>query len=521
MIKDYRNNYFKIYFWQAISVLLGLAALFVVVPYISSNKTIYGIYSVCISLTIFFSYADLGFLSSGIKYAAESYVKGDHHGEVRIIGFTSFIMVSVFAILAIGIIVLGFFPKLLIPELIDGSTQMHIARCLLFTLAISCPVIIGQRLLNLIFTIRVEDYKFQRLIIVGNIIRIAAVFLFFGGGRYMIVEYYIFYQLVNLVVVIAALLYAHNHYGYSLRDLFSSFRFDRDVFDKVRGLTGASLIMMLSSVIYYEFDQVIISNVIGIEAVAVYAVAFSVLQLVRSFCSIVYSPYNSRYNHYVGLNNLLGLTHFVNKMIILFAPIIIIPILTLSLMAKPFVISWVGEQYSNSAMLVSFLVLSFVFNFISQPISQYFVSTERNRILIRYSILVPITFWIGVTLLIGKIGVESFAVMKFVAPIVMVVAYWILANKDFKNRGFKFIGIDSLLKTVVPTVVFVFVSSWLFGRWMIEEHTKAALLVNILLMGASVFLSLGLAIPFNTEMRVETSRYIKVFAGKIKKWFDI
>ncbi len=149
---DYRKNYLKIYFWQIISVLLGFAALFIVVPYISSNKIIYGIYSVCTSLTIFFSYADLGFLSSGVKYAAEYYVRGEHKEEVRIIGFTSFIMVSVFAVLAIGILVLGFFPKLLIPELIDGSEQMHIARSLLFTLAISCPILIVQRVLNLIFT---------------------------------------------------------------------------------------------------------------------------------------------------------------------------------------------------------------------------------------------------------------------------------------------------------------------------------------------------------------------------------
>lgn len=159
---DYRKNYIKIYFWQIISVLLGFAALFVVVPYISSNKIIYGIYSVCTSLTIFFSYADLGFLASGVKYAAEHYVRGEHKEEIRIIGFTSFIMVCVFAVLALGIMVLGIFPKLLIPELSDGSKQMHIAQCLLFTLAISCPILIGQRLLGLVFTIRVEDYKYQR-----------------------------------------------------------------------------------------------------------------------------------------------------------------------------------------------------------------------------------------------------------------------------------------------------------------------------------------------------------------------
>lgn len=512
---DYRKNYIKIYFWQIISVLLGFAALFVVVPYISSNKIIYGIYSVCTSLTIFFSYADLGFLSSGVKYAAEYYVKGEHKDEIRIIGFTSFIMVSVFAILALGLIVLGFYPKLLIPELIDGSEQMRIARWLLFTLAVSCPIIIGQRLLNLIYTIRVEDYKYQRFMIVGNLVRIFSVFFFFGGGRYMIVEYYVFYQLVNLCVVLTALFYARRNYGYGFRDLLASFRFDKGVFDKVKGLTGASLIMMISSIIYYELDQVVISNLIGIEAVATYAAALSVLQLVRTFCSIVYSPYTSRYNHFVGLNDFQGLAHFVKKMIILFAPILIVPILTLSLTAEPFVISWVGEQYTESGILVSFLVLSFVFNFIKDPINQYFVATEHNRVLIRYNLTLPFIFWIGVIVLITYLGTKAFAIMKFIAPIATVVGYWIIATKDFKSRGFRFLSLGDLLKTVIPTIMVVVFFSWLFRHWMVMEHSKVALMFNILMMGCAVVASMIISIPFNNQMRTEAIRYISKIKSRV------
>lgn len=514
---DYRKNYIKIYFWQIISVLLGFAALFVVVPYISSNKTIYGIYSVCTSLTIFFSYADLGFLASGVKYAAEYYIKGQHKEEIRIVGFTSFIMVSVFAILALGIIVLGIFPKLLIPALVDGSEQMIIARWLLFTLAVSCPVIIGQRLLNLIFTIRVEDYKFQRINIVGNIIRILSVFFFFGGGRYMIVEYYIFYQAVSLGVVAVALLYARKHYDYGFCEFLSAFRFDREVFDKVKHLTGTALIMTASMILYYELDQVVISNLLGIEAVAIYAVALSVLQLVRTFCSIVYSPYMSRYNHFVGLEDYEGLTHFVRKMILVFAPVLIVPILTLSLMARPFVISWVGSQYFESGILVSFLVLSFIFNFIKDPIGQYFVATERNNILIKNNLLIPIVFWIGVITLVGVINTKAFAIMKFVAPGVNVISYWVLASNDFKKRGYKFLSITQLLKTIIPTTVIVILSSMLFSQWMVVEFTIHALFINLLLIACSVGVSMALAIPFNDELRGEFVRYYDTIKAKILK----
>jgi O-antigen/teichoic acid export membrane protein len=256
---------------------------------------------------------------------------------------------------------------------------------------------------------------------------------------------------------------------------------------------------------------------LGIEAVATYAVALSILQFVRTFCSIVYSPYASRYNHFVGLSDYAGLIHFVRKMIILFAPILIIPILTLSLTAKPFVISWVGGQYVESSFLVSFLVLTFIFNFIKDPANAYLVATERNNILVIYNIIVPIAFWAGVAALIGVLNTRAFAIMKFVAPGVNVAAYWLLMTKDFKNRGFDFLTIGKLLKNIIPTILIVMVSSWIFSRWMIAEHSSQALLINLTLMACAMVISMLATIPFNDEMKLETVRYYNSLKIKLRK----
>ena len=71
--KSYTRNYLNIYLFQTLSIVLGFVSLFVVIPYLSGNKEIYGIYSICISVTVFFSYADLCFLSEVTKYAEECY----------------------------------------------------------------------------------------------------------------------------------------------------------------------------------------------------------------------------------------------------------------------------------------------------------------------------------------------------------------------------------------------------------------------------------------------------------------
>ena len=92
MQNSYSKNYLKIYFFQILSIVLGFTSLFVVVPFLSEDKTTFGIYSVCISITIFFSYADLGFLGAGMKYAAERFSKNEREEEIKIVGFTHFVL---------------------------------------------------------------------------------------------------------------------------------------------------------------------------------------------------------------------------------------------------------------------------------------------------------------------------------------------------------------------------------------------------------------------------------------------
>lgn len=511
---NYRKNYFKIYFWQAISILLGFASLFVVVPYLSSDKTLYGIYSVCTSLTIFFSYADLGFISAGVKYAAEYFIQGDKKNEMRVIGFTAFVMISAFAVVAMAILLLAISPEWLVPDVAIGSNGYYIARALLLALAIACPIIIGQRILGIVFTIRVEDYLYQRMMIVGNIARIISVLYFFHNGQYRVVEYYIFYQVVNLIVVICGLVYTRR-YGYRVMDLLHAVRFDREVFDKVKKISGTSLIMTICMILYYELDQVVISHWVGIDAVAVYGAALSVLTLVRTFCSLLYSPYTSRYNHYVGLNDMNGLANFVRKMITMFGPILVIPIATIAVFSKPFVISWIGVQYDDSAILVSLLVLSFTSNYIKDPIGSYFIATERNKVLIRYSILMPIIYWIGVAVTIKYFGLMSFAIFKFIAPTFIAVYYWKIAARDFHNKGFKFASIRDSLLALLPALFCLLIIGYILLPNMWYYHSKISMFCNICSMTIALFASIVVGVLVNNTLRREVISYSSNIIHKI------
>ena len=187
-------KYINIYLWQAVSILFNFAAVFVVTPFISAQPNLYGIYSIIIAAYFFISYEDFGFLSAGMKYAAESFAQNKQLDEIQIIGFTGVVFLMFSSLYALGVFVISFDPSLLVNG-ITNTLEIEVAQKMLIILALSCPILVFQRLIQIVFAIRLKDYLFQRVLIVSNIIKLASAFYFFSNGRYMIVEYFLFSQL--------------------------------------------------------------------------------------------------------------------------------------------------------------------------------------------------------------------------------------------------------------------------------------------------------------------------------------
>lgn len=514
-MENYRNKYIHIYIWQAASVILGFVSLFIVIPFLSSEKELYGVYSICTSLTIFFSYADLGFLSSGTKYAAEYYIRKELSQEMKVIGFTGYIMMIVFGIVSLSICVLAIYPQLLIPELVPNTPNYDIARTLLLILAIANPAIIGQRILTMIFSIRVEDYKFQRIAVIGNILKILSVFFFFGNGRYDIVGYYLFFQIINFLIVISGALYIRK-YGYKMLDFLKTFRFNKQIFDKVKSLSLTSLIAMVSMMLYYELDQLVISYTLGLKAVSIYAIALSGLQLVRTYQSVLYQPYMSRYNHYSGLGDESSLVSFTCSVIRILTPLLIIPIITYSLFSTPFIVSWVGNNYLESASILSLLVLCFLPNCITAPLSSYYIAKENNKIQRVVMIVSPIVYWIGVLSLLSIYDLKAFAISKVLAPIITVAIYYYI-GKNSKNGGPSFVSFADSVKIIIIPII-ACVSMYLLLHWFtILEFTKQALMHNLVIMAIAATGAFIITLPFNSELRFILIRYIDGFTNKFKR----
>lgn len=505
---SYTKKYIYIYVTHGVSMILGLISLFIVMPFLSSNQELYGIYAICSSLTVFFSYADLGFVSSGQKFASEYYIKNDRKTEMGILGFTTLILFSFLAFISIGIFLLSYNPSLIIKDI--SGEDMLTARHLMITLALSSPIYCFQRISHIIYAARLADYYFQVLQIIGSVIKILSVFYFFGNGRYDIVGYYITFQLANALVVSTSLILAKKKFNVSFLNILKNARFNKEIFDLLKGLAFASLYGSICMILMYELDNLMISTFLGATAVAIYASAFTLLTFFRNIFNILYMPYMSRFNYFVGLKDINGLNKFVKTIIEFFLPFTVIPIVVMLFEAKPFIHTWIGSEYDMSANVLSALLVGILFTFITTPSGIYITSLQKNRYLYINNTICVVIYWGGVLLTIGSLGVMSFASMKVLGMIVSAIFVYFVTFNLLKENKIEFIW--KMIRIYSIPIAACVICCILIKPYMKYDKDTMGLLTNIVFMGGIIILGYLSVLPFSKIQRALLRRIVEMKA---------
>jgi len=506
MQQSYTFNYLKIYIWQGISIIFNLLSMFIVIPRLANNVEIYGIYVVCISANIFLTYADIGFASAGNKYAAECFAQKNLKEETRIVAFVGFVLFMFVAIFAFAVFAVAWNPSLLIKN-IHTATEARIATHLLLILALFSPVIIFQRVLEIIFNVRVEQFIFQRIMIAASIMKILSVFYFFHNSHYNIIGYFLFCQMVNAAALFAAAIIAKIRYQYDILLFIKSFRATKAMFIRTKSLAFGSFFLTVAWILYYELDAFAIAKLLGPQSVAIYAVGFTVLTFLRSLFGVLYSPFFARFNHFIGLNDMEGLRLLYLSIVTLTLPFVVFPILSLFLLMGPFVNAWVGSHYENSVLIAQILIFCFIYGFISYPASFLIIAQERIKILYITAAITPVVYWTGIGLTIHSLGLTSFALFKFIAISLNGVIYFFITIKFLGFSPWDFA--KQILGPAVIPVAFLCGALLYFGQFMPTGKSTINLITVVATGGLSSAVALCLYYLFSGTFRSYAQSFFK------------
>lgn len=504
--KSNTRNYLKIYFWQILSLFLRFLTLFIVVPFLSYKPVIYGVYSVCISILIFLNYADLGFMTSSTKYAAEAYSRGNREEETEFIGFGAFILIFFSFILSFFFFYSSYNLDFLFSELNDIEVK-KIAYLLLILLAIFTPLIALQRIVSIIFNIRMQGYINKIVSIITSFITIISTFYFFSNGKYMIVEYFLFFQIMNFIGTLVMFLIAKKKYHYNLMDLFKKIRFSNKIYLKSKNLAFSGFYIMISWVLFYELDQAIIGRFIDLNKVAIFSISVMLATLFRSIFGIIFTPFNIRANHYVGVNNEEGLNEFIKRILLVTAPITILPSIGISIISKPLILTWVGIGYIESVSLAKLFALLFSMSFITYTTTSYLVAKEKIKEMYLISVLIPLIYWLGVYLIHPYVGLISFPIFKLITVFLSVIYYLYILNKYLKLSIVYFLK-EVFMPVFIPAIYLILIMNFAL-IYLPENKSKLSFIIVIFFASCIIMSSFILQYIMSKKIKLTVNNIFK------------
>tara|TARA_B100000965_G_scaffold28469_1_gene21085 strand:- start:2263 stop:3786 length:1524 start_codon:yes stop_codon:yes gene_type:complete len=412
----YLKNYLKIYYWKLISVFSGFLSMVLVVPNISDDSVLYGIYMFIMSISLYLSYADIGFLSAGQKYSAEYFANNDIKNEKGVMGFVFMLMIIVFLPFIALMLVFTFDPYIAFKELEDSGARVASKLFLIMGLLFPLQILL-QRIMSMILAIRLLDYISTRFEIVTNIIKILSIFYFFGNGKYMLIEYFLFCTLLTIFCYLIVGVVIKYKINYNFIELFKTFSLSSKYFYKTKDLALSSFVATFSFILFYEIDLILIGKFIGSYELAIYAIAFTFLNFLRSLWVIIYTPIASRINHFVGLKQLNKLYETLEILVKFTLPLYFFGVFVLLINTQKLILLWVGEYYLSANFILQLLLISVFFNYIIQPASQYFYACTKYKYIFINASILPVVFFASIYFFYDNYGVLSFAIGKLLAII--------------------------------------------------------------------------------------------------------
>jgi O-antigen/teichoic acid export membrane protein len=473
------HKYVRVYTWHGLSLLSGFLSILIVIPQLSSRPALFGIYAIVVSLNLLLSYADLGFVSAGFKYACESFARGDRTSEIEVVGFVAFLLLVCSGIFAGGVAYLAAFPHVILPSL-TGPEEVLTAAQLLAITALFSPVIVINRGLQIVFGIRVEDYVFQRIVVVGNIVKVISVFWFFRDGHYSLVGYVLFGHVVGLVAVVLGILAAVRRYGYDVGRLMRSIRFSSTVFARTKALALSSMVVTIAWVAYFELDSVFVGRFLGLTTLAQYAVSLSLLSFVRGLLAILFSPFRARINHLVAMGNEIRLREFCGRVVVLTLPATGVVFVSMWLLMRPLISSWVGPDFLESVLIAQVLLVGMCDASFSYPASFLLMAQERVREMKLLAVTPAVLLWAGVLSTFASLDAVSFGLLKVMAIMPsQAMAMLIIARLLKGSDG---LGLASAARSLVVPFGFLICVLVPAATWL-PASKGAVSLVTVLLAG--------------------------------------
>lgn len=499
---DNINNIKYIYIYRVIGLLVSFSSIFVVVPFLASDPLAYAIYAFSMSLCFFLTYGDMGFLSAAQKYCAEEVGKNELNTELEHVGFVVALLGSIFIIFMFIMLYASSNPLILLPKIEDAYIEL--ASKIFLIIAFFMPIqILLQRFVMLVLGARLKEYLAIRFDIIANVVKILIVPFFQTSSGFLLEFYFLISILLSITSALLAISTAAHLTNFPFKSIFKNIKFSSRSYNKMKGIAYGSLFSTIMFILYFEFDLIIAGRLYNLNDVAAYALAFLLMNFIRTISSIIYSPLIAYINQMWGRKETDNVSNSFKVLIYFTVPFFISTILVLLAASDILIFQWMGGETLLTINLFQILLIgSLYIGFINiTPLIATTIESKKTLYLVG---LIPFIVFYSMIFIFETFfenyGILGLAYAKALSGICAAIfSIYFLTKNSIINSIF-------ILKTFLITVIGVFamllIDKYIFLPLQEVEQSLAGLMISIFLTSIIVMFMWFVFLSFFKESRL-------------------
>lgn len=187
----------------------------------------------------------------------------------------------------------------------------------------------------------------------------------------------------------------------------------------------------LGGVVMTMSDRIFITNMVGVETTGVYTVGYQLGMIINLFAMSFNQAYVPWLYSKLKLN-LQATKRKIVKFTYIYYIIIVLLAVFLSVLAPPFLSFFVGKEFDQSSIYVTWIALGYAFNGMYLMISSYIFYAQKTSYLAWVTLFTAIVNLILNYILIGNNGAIGAAQATTIIYLVKFILTWILSSKVYK-----------------------------------------------------------------------------------------
>jgi O-antigen/teichoic acid export membrane protein len=452
------------YVFQFLQIIVKYFSFVIIIPFLSKDVTIYGLYNYIISFTIVIAYLDFGYLRSANKFCSEEVSSGKIDDEIKILGFSGFMFFLISLFFIFILLGLSFFPSVLISNLKTDEEVVFKSLLRLLTVGILSNVV--YRISQVFFEVRFKSYLvniISTLISIVNII--IAITLNYMFDDFPIVLYYALFNITYFLFFPVIFCFLKNN-QFNFLIFLKNFRYNITLDRKLRALSYSNFFQSIFWLFFMELDLLFIGKYFGKIELGIVAPVFSILVLQKFFITTLMQPFTVKLFH-ESTNFAFLKIIFSDYFSILFSLISFFSI-GLFLFSERFILTWLGLDYIETVKIFRITSLFFSLSFFSIIYSTIINSKLNVSEVYFLSFLQTFLFWFCVLVfyLFNILSVFNFYFIKLgVFFIIDIYCIYRLYKFDlFKIKLFRileFVLIFIVSYYFINSIYFTFDSSFI------------------------------------------------------------